>query len=48
MADYFFEDESIAVQLALWRSRGKTREEIEESYIFNHNDWNLSYLIMNY
>ena len=48
MADNFGDDETVAVQLALWRSRGKNRSEIAKVFSFDDDDWNLSSKIMNY
>ena len=36
-----------AAQLALWRSRGNTREEISQKFDFEDEDWELSAEIMN-
>jgi len=48
MADNFDTDEIIAIQLALWRTQGKSRSEISKVFEFNDSDWNLSTTIMNY
>jgi len=48
MADNFDDDETTAVQLALWRSQGKSRTEIARTFDFDDYDWNLSAAIMNY
>ena len=48
MADNFDDAETVAVQLALWRSQGKSRSEIAKVFNFDDSDWNLSTVIMNY
>ena len=48
MADNFDADETIAIQLALWRTQGKSRSEIAAIFEFSDSDWNLSTIIMNY
>jgi hypothetical protein len=36
-----------AVQLAVWRSQGESREDISEKFLFTDEDWDLSTTIMN-
>jgi len=48
-ADIFDSDKDVttAIQLALWRSQGNTRDEIEKKFNFDFEEWELSTAIMN-
>jgi hypothetical protein len=42
------ENTAVAAQVALWRSQGKTWDEIGEHFRFTQNDWNNAGVILNY
>jgi hypothetical protein len=42
------EDMIVVAQLALWRSQGKTMDEIREHFLFTQPDWDRAGLILNY
>ena len=48
ISDHFDVSLTIPVQLALWRAREKSEEEIEERFRFNRTEWAISTTIMSY
>jgi hypothetical protein len=42
------ENQNTVAQLALWRSQGKTRNEIEKHFEFTQSDWDSAGVILNY